>query len=144
MERPAAPEGVLQRAHPRPWALAPVRRVPRAPRLPLPPPLPLLLPLLAALPTLPARLILCCAGASTGSGKTTELARIALMLLDEYLTQGYEGGSADFRQPFPLQIAGSVGTAAANLGAPTLHGLLGWRPLPDNLEGDVLPEPSVP
>ena len=66
------------------------------------------------------------------------------MLLDEYSTQGYERGSADFRQPFPLQIAGSVGTAAANLGAPTLHGLLSWRPLPANLGGDVLPDLRVP
>lgn len=69
----------------------------------------------------------------TGSGKTTEIARIALMLLGEYTAQGFNPDSADFRQPFPLQVAGSVGTAAANLGAPTLHGLLGWRPLPSNL-----------
>ena len=81
---------------------------------------------------------------AAGSGKTTQLARIALMLLDEYVTQGYKRGSADFRQPFPLQIAGSVGTAAANLGAPTLHGLLSWRPLPSNLEGSVLAKLRLP
>lgn len=71
--------------------------------------------------------------ALTGSGKTTEIARIALMLLDEYSARGFRSDDADFRQPFPLQIAGSVGTAAANLGAPTLHGLLSWQPLPEGL-----------
>ena len=90
----------------------------------------------------PSLLHLDTAPAAAGSGKTTEIARVALMLLDEYNDQGHNVNDrgADFRQPFPLQIAGSTGVAAANLGACTLHGLLGWRPLPPDLKGAAFPE----
>ena len=62
----------------------------------------------------PSLLHLDTAPAATGSGKTTEIARVALMLLDEYNDQGHNVNDrgADFRQPFPLQIAGSTGLAA--------------------------------
>ena len=64
---------------------------------------------------------------TTGSGKTTELARVALKLIDFY---EIDTSRSFHLEPLPVQVVGSTGTASANLGVCTLHGLLCWRPVP--------------